>query len=73
MPNKKFKSQEDYQDGKYTVISMSDGNSNLRRVVCEKEGVCLIPFDTAGNKIKNVYLARYMDYLSNEQGHTCIT
>jgi hypothetical protein len=71
--NREFKSTEEYQDGKYRVFSLSDGNSNLRRVVCDKEGICLIPFDTDGGKIKNVYLAKYMDYLSNEQGHTCIT
>ena len=68
-----FKSTENYQDGKYRVMSMTDGDSNLRRIVCETEGVCLIPFDTNEKKIRNIYLARYMDYLSNEQGHTCIT
>jgi len=73
MKNRDFKSSEQYQDGKYKVISLSDGKSNLRRVVCEVDGICLIPFDTSGDKIKNLYLARYVDYLSNDQGHTCIT
>jgi hypothetical protein len=73
MKNKNFKSTEAYQDGKYRVLSISDGNSNLRRVVCDVDGICLIPFDTSGDKVKNLYLARYVDYLSNDQGHTCIT
>ena len=73
MNKKDFKSTESYQDGKYRVLNLTDGNSNLRRVVCDVDGICLIPFDTSGDKVKNLYLARYLDYLSNEQGHTCIT
>ena len=72
-PNKEFKQSEHFQDGKYRVIGLSDGSSNLRRVVCDTDGICLIPFDTSGDKIRNLYLARYTDYLNNEQGHTCIT
>jgi len=73
MNNKDFKSTDLYHDGKYKVLNITDGNSNLRRVVCEVDSVCLIPFDTSESKVKNIYLARYLDYLSNEQGHTCIT
>ena len=73
-PSKKeFIQSEQFQDGKYRVINISDGTSNLRRVTCDVDGICLIPFDTSGDKIRNLYLARYTDYLSNEQGHTCIT
>ena len=72
-PNKDFKPTEKYQDGKYRVLSISNGTSDLRRVVCDVDGICLIPFDTNEDKIRNVYLARYVDYLNNEQGHTCIT
>ena len=73
MKSKNFKSTESYHDGKYRVLNLSDGKSNLRRVVCDVDGICLIPFDTGGDKINNLYLARYVDYLSNNQGHTCIT
>jgi hypothetical protein len=73
MKSKDFKSTEAYQDGKYRVLNLTDGNSNLRRGVCDVDGICLIPFDTSGEKVKNLYLARYVDYLSNDQGHTCIT
>lgn len=74
MKNSNFESKEEYQDGKYRVISIKNGDANLRRVVCDVDGICLVPFDTNNNnKIRNVYLARYVDYLSNDQGHTCIT
>lgn len=73
MATRNFKSNVEYEDDKYKVLSLSDGKSHLRRITCETDGICIIPFDTSGEKIRNVYLARYLDYLSNEQGHTCIT
>lgn len=73
MTNNKFEPAEQYQDGKYRFLSMSNGESNLRRVVCDTDGIILIPFDTSGDNIRNVYLAKYLDYLTNEQGYTCIT
>ncbi len=68
-----FLSKEEFNDGKYRVLSLTDGQKNLRRVVCDTPGICIIPFDTSDGKIKNVYLARYMDYLKSDQGHTCIS
>ena len=69
-----FLFKEEFSDGKYRVLSLTDGESNFRRIVCEKPAICLIPFDTnPEGKIKNVYLARYMDYFTGEHGHTCIT
>jgi hypothetical protein len=70
-PNK-FLAKEEFNDGKYQVLSMTDGESNLRRIICTTPSICLIPFDTNEDKIRNVYLARYMDYLNGEHGHTCI-
>ena len=69
----KFEFIEQYKDGKYRFISLSDGKNHLRRVVCDTDGIILIPFDTSGDKIRNVYLAKYLDYLTNEHGFTCIT
>lgn len=69
----KFLFKEEFSDGKYRVLSLTDGESNLRRIVCETPSVCIVPFDTNDGKIRNVYLARYMDYLTGEHGHTCIT
>jgi len=72
MKKNNFESKEEYQDGKYRIVSISNGSTNLRRVICDVDGICLVPFDTLNGKIKNVYLARFVDYLSNDQGHTCI-
>jgi hypothetical protein len=72
MTNREFRNREQYSDGKYRVLNITDGERDLRRITCDIEGICLIPFDTSDGKIKNVYLAKYMDYLSNEHGHTCI-
>jgi hypothetical protein len=68
-----FLSKEEFNDGKYRVLSITDGQKNLRRVLCDTPGICIIPFDTNEGKIRNVYLARYMDYLNSNQGHTCVT
>ena len=74
MINRKFENKEEYQDGKYKFFTISNGEKNYRRVLCETEGICLIPFDiNDSNNIKNVYLARYTDYLNGEEGHCCLT
>jgi hypothetical protein len=73
MTNNKFDHIEKYQDGKYRIVSLENKDSHLRRIICDTESICIIPFDTNNGKIKNVYLAKYMDYLSGDQGHTCIT
>lgn len=71
--NRNFEQSEEYHDGKYKVVSLKSGDSNLRRVVCETDGICLIPFDTNDKVIRHVYVAKYIDYLNGDQGHTCIT
>ena len=73
MNNSKFLIKEEFNDGKYQILSMTDGEANLRRILCNTPSICLFPFDTIEGKIRNVYLARYMDYLNGEHGHTCIT
>lgn len=72
MTNNEFKNSEQYSDGKYRILKISDGVRDLRRITCETEGICLIPFDTSDGKIKNVYLAKQVDYLRNENSHSCI-
>ena len=72
MTNKEFKNSEQFSDGKYRVLKISDGSKDLRRITCETEGICLIPFDTSNGKIRNVYLARQMNYLQNQEDHSCI-
>lgn len=74
MDNKKFIHKEEYQDGKYNIISLSNGKKDLRRILCKSEDICIIPFDTNQNgKIRNIYLAKYLDYLNNEHGYTCMS
>jgi len=74
MINRKFENKEEYQDGKYRFFTISNGKKDYRRVTCDVEGICLIPFDlNDSNNIKNIYLARYTDYLTGNEGHCCLT
>lgn len=68
-----FKSSEKYGDDKYKFFNLNDGNRDLRRITCDSDGICIIPFDTNGEKLTYVYLARYIDYLNDQHGHTCIS
>jgi len=72
MTNDKFKSSEKFADDKYKMFDISNGNHNLRRITCDSDSICILPFDTSGNKIRNVYLARFVDYLNDQKGHTCL-
>lgn len=74
MENNKFIHKEEYHDGKYNIVSLSDGKKDLRRILCKSEDICIIPFDTNQNgKIRNLYLAKYLDYLNNDHGYTCMS
>ena len=63
---------EEYNNGKYKFIKLSNGESNFNRIVCESDSICIIPFDTSNGKIKNVYLSKYTDYMSGDESYTCI-
>ena len=70
----KFNKKEEYADGKYSVYSFSGENRNFRRIVCSDESICILPFDlTDKNNIRNIYLSKYKDYLSDKFDHTCLT
>ena len=74
MENNKFIHKDEYHDGKYNVVSLSNGKKDLRRILCKSEDICIIPFDTNQNgKIRNLYLAKYLDYLNNDHGYTCMS
>lgn len=73
MNNDKFKSSEKFSDNKYKMYDISNDNHNLRRVTCDADSICIIPFDTQNEKIRSVYLARFIDYLTDQRGHTCIS
>lgn len=74
MNNDSFKSSEKFSDDKYKIYDIVNDKHKLRRIICDSEAICLIPFDTnSENKVKNIYLARFIDYLNNNTGHTCIS
>jgi hypothetical protein len=65
---------QEYADGKYAVYTFSgqDG-SRVKRLACSQESICVLPFDlNEHGQIKNVYLAKYQDYLSECPSFSCI-
>ena len=69
-----FNSTEEYSDGTYRVINFTSDKRKFKRISCEKEAICLLPFDVnANDQIKNIYLAKYHDYVLNGENHRCIT
>lgn len=74
LSNFKFNKEKKYEDGKYTVYNISTDFGEHRRITCESDSICIIPFDVNDqNQIKNVYLIKYHDYLDNKSGFSCIT
>ena len=63
---------EKYSDGDYKFIKLSNGDSEFNRITCESDSICIIPFDTNNGKIKNLYLSRYIDYMTGDEAYTCI-
>ena len=71
--NNEIRRDEKYSDNKYKVFNISKDGKELRRINCESEGVCILPFDTNDKgSPKNYYLLKYQDYLSNKFGHICL-
>lgn len=65
---------EEYSDGKYSVLNFTKDTSKFTRIVCNQESICLIPFDVnEHNQIKNIYLAKYHDYVTDAESHKCVT
>lgn len=71
--NQPFKSSEKFTDDKYKFHEISNGSKNLRRITCDSDSICIIPFDTRDGKISNIYLAGFVDFLNEKEGHTCIS
>ena len=63
MENNKIEQKIAYDDGKYKIFNVSDGPVDHRKIVCDTEAICLIPFDTSSGKIQNIYLSPQSDYL----------
>jgi hypothetical protein len=64
--------REVYSDGNYKFVKISKDGSDINRLICEKDSICILPFDTNNGKIKNIYLSKYNDYVKNEDSYTCI-
>jgi len=72
-PNQFHKKQE-FSDGKYTVYSLSDDKGKFRRLTCEKESICILPFDlNEHQQIRNIYLTKYLDYISGKHEYSCMS
>lgn len=71
--NNQMKSDEIFNDGKYRIIRFSDDKSDHRKIVCNTDTVCVLPFDTKDGNISSVYLENLTDYLSNNEFRSCIT
>jgi len=74
MENEKFNIREEYSDDKFKIVSFTGDRGSFKRISAPKESICLLPFDVnENNQIKNVYLAKYYDYILNSQNYRCIT
>jgi hypothetical protein len=76
MANSIIDKQEEYSNGKYSILNFTSDKGKSTRIVCNQESICIIPFDCFHNepsKIRNVYLAKYDDYVTHENGYKCIT
>lgn len=65
--------KEDYSDGKYSVRSFLGDGGAFKRITCDIDSVCILPFDTDDSgKIRNIYLAKHQDHLNGGHILTCI-
>jgi hypothetical protein len=66
--------REEFSDGKYSVHTFLDQDKKFRRLSCDSESICILPFElNESNQIKNVYLLKYDDYLLGGSKFTCVT
>jgi hypothetical protein len=69
-----FNSTEEYSNNKFKILNFTGDKGNFKRIKSTREAICLLPFDVNENsQIKNVYLAKYHDYVLDGQNHRCIT
>lgn len=66
--------KQDYEDNKFSIISFSNDKGKFKRISSKEESICILPFDTNDRgQIRNVYLFKYRDYLSDSDETRCIT
>tara|TARA_B100000497_G_scaffold115895_1_gene139833 strand:- start:548 stop:1072 length:525 start_codon:yes stop_codon:yes gene_type:complete len=64
---------EIFNDGKYKVVSIKGDNVDHRKLVCETDSICILPFDTKDGNIDSTYLVSSSDYLNGDTFNSCIT
>ena len=73
LSNFAFNPQEKYNDGKYSIHEIEAGENNYRRIKCETDGICLVPFDLNDHgQIHHLYLQKYSDYLNGSDDTCCL-
>jgi hypothetical protein len=74
MKTNEVTSSEAYSDDKFKIINFTGPQGNFRRISSSREAICLLPFDVNEmNQIKNVYVAKYHDYLLDSSNVRCVT
>ena len=68
----KMNSNEIFNDGKYKIVRFNDDAVDHRKITCNTDTVCVLPFDTKNGNISSVYLQRLTDYLNNDEFKSCI-
>jgi hypothetical protein len=69
-----FIKKEEYSNPKYSIYSFEKDQNSFQRVASSSESVCILPFDVnAAGKIKNVYLYRYLDAITNQEENRAIS
>jgi hypothetical protein len=69
----KLSQEELFNDGKYKMLAVTNGEKHHRKLSCKTDGVCIIPFEVSGDNISKVYLSKSTDYSSAHDFNTCIT
>lgn len=66
--------QRQYEDEKFSILNFKQDQGAFKRISAKDESLCILPFDlNANNQVRNVYLFKYDDYLSNRPELRCIT
>lgn len=70
----KFDKKQEYSDGKYEVYTLSGEKDKYRRISCNQESICILPFDRNDHsQIRHLYLVKYEDYLLGGTDFMCLT
>lgn len=66
--------KQEYTDDKFEVLSFYGDKGKFKRISSKEKSICILPFDTNDQgQIRNVFLFKYKDYLSDAEESRCIT